>query len=431
VARETRCGAVMGQSKLFTATDMPQRDVQVKATLNAPVDDVWEIVGDFCGRWHPALASISAEEDGEVRRFTVQGEDTIYRERLLCRNDAQHQMSYTHVEGIRDCENYQASITLSSSNDQQCLIDWQASVTANEPRLDEIAEGTRLVFETGIAALQSMLPQRQYITTFPQLSLLVAGKPGQTACIFLHGIGGNSTNWSRQLPVAARHMRAAALDFRGYGGSELGLTQSSVDDYCADILRVLDHLNAQKAVLCGLSYGSWIATSFAMRHADKLAGLILSGGCTGMSEASLEESERFRMSREMPLDAGKTPRDFAGAVVGIIASPGASQDVRRRLFDSMAAIPTATYRDALRNFTNPPEKFDFSKLTMPVLLITGELDRLATPQEIGQVADRIRAAAQNRNVQFEILPEAGHVCNVEQPTSCNALLDIFLAGMAP
>ena len=58
-----------------------------------------------------------------------------------------------------------------------------------------------------------------------------------------------------------------------------------MDGYCADILRVAKVLGARRLVLVGLSYGAWIATSFAMRHSDTLAGLVLSGGCTGMSEA--------------------------------------------------------------------------------------------------------------------------------------------------
>ena len=65
-----------------------------------------------------------------------------------------------------------------------------------------------------------------------------------------------------------------------------------------------------------------------MRHRDKLAGLILSGGCTGMSEAGPEEREAFRLSREVPLDAGQTPKDFAPAVVNIIAGPNASDRCR-------------------------------------------------------------------------------------------------------
>jgi pimeloyl-ACP methyl ester carboxylesterase len=225
-------------------------------------------------------------------------------------------------------------------------------------------------------------------------------------------------------------MPAAALDLRGYGDSRLGPQQSTVDDYTADILRVADRLGAERLVLVGLSYGSWIATSFAMRHPGMLAGLVLSGGCTGMSEAGPEEREAFRVSREVRLNAGQTPADFAPAVVQVLAGPEAGESTRQQLYDSMAAIPAATYRDALTCFTNPPERFDFARLTMPVLLMTGEHDRLAPPAEIRAVARRIRNAVPRPDVRFEVIPGAGHVCNLEQPEAYNRHLRDFLGRLA-
>ena len=255
------------------------------------------------------------------------------------------------------------------------------------------------------------------------------GQPAVDAsrlCLFLHGIGGGRTNWNDQLGLVGSVMRAAALDLRGYGDSTLGPRQSTVDDYCADILRVAEKLGAKRLVLVGLSYGSWIATSFAMRHPDMLDALILSGGCTGMSEAGPDEREAFRVSREVPLNAGQVPADFAPAVVKVLARPGASDATRQRLFDSMAAIPAATYRDALICFTNPLERFDFSRLTMPVLMMTGEHDRLAPPAEIRGVAGRIWDATQRPDVRFEVISDAGHVCNVEQPGAYSRpLLDLL------
>ena len=248
-------------------------------------------------------------------------------------------------------------------------------------------------------------------------------------CLFLHGIGGGRANWLAQLQAAGSVMRSAALDLRGYGDSTLGPQQSSVDDYCADILRVADRLGAKRLVLVGLSYGSWIATSFAMRHGAMLDGLVLSGGCTGMSEAGPDEREAFRVSREVPLDAGQVPADFAPAVVRVLAGPGADEATRQALQASMAAIPAATYRDALRCFTNPLERFDFARLTMPVLMMTGEHDRLAPPAEIRGVAGRIWDAAPRPDLRFEVIAGAGHVCNVEQPGVYNRHLLDFLARL--
>ena len=166
-----------------------------------------------------------------------------------------------------------------------------------------------------------------------------------------------------------------------------------------------------------------------MRYPEKLVGLVLSGGCTGMSEAGPEEREAFRVSREVPLNAGQTPADFAPAVVKVLAGPNASEAVKAELLASMAAIPAATYRDALVCFTNPRERFDFARLNMPVLMMTGEHDRLAPPSEIRGVAERILAQPKHPDVRYETIADAGHVCNVEQPEAYSRVLLEFLVRL--
>ena len=408
---------------------------------------VWAVAGDFCGAWHPAIAEIRAGRDARgalIRAFTAKGEETLYRERLVYRSDSDRVLAYTHLEGISGCESYLARLSVSADGNGGSRIEWSARLTAEDERAEAIAAGTKAIFEMGIEVLERVegrilqnvgieteggIPNLEaiFIAGIPCLALTATPpKPGPLV-LFLHGIGGGRSNWLPQLSAAAPVGRAASLDLRGYGDSALGPSQSTVEDYCADILRVADSLGATSLILCGLSYGSWIATSFAMRHPEKLAGLVLSGGCTGMSEAGVEERGAFRRSREVPLDQGRTPADFAPGVVNVLAGPDAGEDVRRELFASMAAIPAATYRDALNCFTHPTERFDFSRLTMPVLMMTGEFDRLAPPAEIRGVATRIAETAPRAYVRFEVIAGAGHVCNVERPDAYNAVLGEFLA----
>lgn len=429
---------------------MAHREVLVSGTLAASPDRVWSTLSDFCGAWHPAIAEIRAERDrrgAPIRAFRAHGEDTLYRERLTYLSHSDRVLRYTHLEGISGAETYDAEIRIAPAPAGGTQLEWRASMQAGEERIDAIADGTRAIFEMGLAALGTMetapvpapapaptapVPTETItVPGTPPLSLLATPPRSGPLLLFLHGIGGAASNWQRQLAVTGSRIRSAALDLRGYGGSSLGDSQSTVDDYCADILRVADRLGAERLVLAGLSYGSWIATSFAMRHADRLDGLMLSGGCTGMSEAGADERDAFRKAREVPLDAGRTPADFAPDVVKILAGPHADDETRAQLIASMAAIPPATYRDALRCFTNPPERFDFSRLTMPVLLMTGEHDRLASPAEIRTVADRIASRASGSYVRFETIAGAGHVCNVEKPAEYNDLLCGFLSEVLP
>ncbi len=425
---------------------MARDTVQVTGRVAADPAAVWAVLRDFAGLWHPWMETIREERDPRgalIRAFTVKGEDTLYREQLTWFSDSDRVLGYTHLEGITGCEAYDARVTISAGSEGGSVVSWSAVVRAPSSRLGPICEGTKAVFEAGIAALEGLAqapkarmdrfeatplpePQTRQIDDLPRLALTTAGGPGRRLCLFLHGIGGNRDNWNLQLAAASGVMPAATLDLRGYGGSTLGARQSTVDDYCDDILRVMQVLGAERLVLVGLSYGSWIATSFAMRHPDLLDGLVLSGGCTGMSEAGPDEREAFRISREVPMNAGQTPRDFAPAVVKVLAGPNATEDTKKRLYDSMATIPAQTYRDALVCFTNPLEKFDFAKLTMPVLMMTGEHDRLAPPTEIRSVAGRIWDSAPHPDVRFEVIADAGHVCNVEQPGAYNRLLLDFL-----
>ncbi|MGL4235848.1 alpha/beta fold hydrolase [Tabrizicola sp.] len=427
---------------------MGREVVQVQGRVPAAPDAVWSVVRDFCGAWHPWVIGIREERGPQgalVRAFTVEGEDAVYREQLTYFSDSDRVLGYTHLEGIADCEAYDARITVSPSEAGGSVVSWTATVRAPAARLGPICQGTKAVFEAGIAALAEVsegpegahpaLPPPVPVETLifddlPCLALTVTPDRGDDRlCLFLHGIGGGRGNWLPQLGAAGNLMRSAALDLRGYGDSTLGLRQSTVDDYCADILRVAEKLRAKRLVLVGLSYGSWVATSFAMRHPGMLAGLVLSGGCTGMSEAVPDKREAFRVSREVPLNAGQVPADFAPAVVKVLAGPEASADILKKLFDSMAAIPATTYRDALACFTNPLERFDFAKLTMPVLMMTGEHDRLAPPAEIRGVAGRMWDAAPRPDVRFEVIRGAGHVCNVEKPEAYSRHLLGFLSRL--
>ncbi|MCZ8152648.1 MAG: alpha/beta fold hydrolase [Rhodobacteraceae bacterium] len=427
---------------------MPREGVYVHGALPAEAGAVWALLRDFAGAWHPWIDTIRAERDAQghlIRSFTVKGEATLYREQRTYLSDSDRTLAYTHLSGIAGCEAYDARVTVTPSEAGGCTVTWTAQILAPQPRLHAICDGTRAVFEAGIAALAKagrvpstppdpphpLIPiEERVIDDLPRLALSVTPDLGQDRlCLFLHGIGGGRRNWRAQLSAAGQHIRAAALDLRGYGDSTLGPRGSTVADYCADILRVMEVLGARRLVLVGLSYGSWIATSFAMRHPELLDGLVLSGGCTGMSEAGPEEREAFRLSREVPLNAGQVPADFAPAVVKVLASPGATDAVRAELLASMSAIPAPTYRDALLCFTNPRERFDFARLTMPVLMMTGEHDRLAPPAEIRAVAGRIWDSARRPDVRFEVIEDAGHVCNLEQPAAYSRHLTDFLAGL--
>ncbi len=426
---------------------MAVETVKCTGLTSASPDAVWAIVQDFTRPWHPDIDWMKAETGpkGETRRrFAAGGEDKSYLEQLTYFSHSDKVMLYAVLEGMDGLKTYNARLHVGVGSDGGSVLTWQAEIEAAADRLSAIATGTRQIFKTGLATLADLKktpptpgksPGRQVklqsrmLGKSPCLVISVAPaglKRTDILCLFLHGIGGQRGNWDAQLAEIGALVPAVSVDLRGYGDSMLGHEPSSVDAYCQDILAVADAFKARKIILCGLSYGSWLATGFAMRHSDRLAGLVLAGGCTGMSEADPDAREAFRQSREIPLDAGQVPADFAPDVVRIIAGPNASEKVRAEMFASMAAISVETYRDALSCFTNPPEQFDFTRITCPVLLMTGEHDTLAPPDEIREVSQRMHEARQYSDIQFEVISGAGHICNLEQPDLFNTHMRRFV-----
>ena len=140
---------------------MGREVVQVQGHVPAAPDAVWSVVREFCGTWHPWLKTIREERGPQgalVRAFTVAGEDALYREQRTYFSDSDRVLGYTHLEGIRDCEAYDARLTISVSEAGGSVVGWTATVRAPAARLGAICEGTKAVFEAGIAALAGGLP---------------------------------------------------------------------------------------------------------------------------------------------------------------------------------------------------------------------------------------------------------------------------------
>jgi pimeloyl-ACP methyl ester carboxylesterase/AcrR family transcriptional regulator len=432
---------------------MTQATVHCLRKIPVDPDRLWGVLGTFDLSWHPFVEScdLVRSAQGALLRSFNDSEGQTYEERRTYLSDTDRVLNYELDSGIDGIQSYAARVEITRDGDGS-RITWHADIAAGAARIDAIAEGTRAIFETAFDALEANAtsasakrptlgaavdePVQTTLEGVPTLGVRASSKADDatdTLVLFLHGIGGNATNWDSQLRALGADYHVAALDLRGYGHSTLGFAQSTIDDYCEDILRVLEARGASQLVLAGLSYGSWIATSFAMRHSEFLTGLILAGGCTGMSEADPRERENFRIAREVPLNAGQTPADFATAVVEVIAGPAASAAQRDDLHQSMASIPAETYRDALNCFCNPLETFDFSRVDCPVLMFTGEHDKLAPPVEIRRVSERIaeerRATGKTADVHFEVISDAGHVCNLEATDNTNALIHRFLSRL--
>ena len=249
----------------------------------------------------------------------------------------------------------------------------------------------------------------------PALALDLAG-PSDGAgglVLFMHGIGGNRTNWRRQLPAFAPHFACAAWDARGYGASDDYEGPLAFDDFVGDVLRVLDHFGAERAHLLGLSMGGRIAMRTALLHPDRVATLTLVDTHEGFAAFSPEQRQAFVDSRRAPLLAGKQPRDIADAVARSLMGPHATDEHLQELVASIAALHKDSYIKSLQATVDQVEVGDIRQITAPAHFIVGADDPLTPP------AMHVEMAAKMGGAPVSLLPRAGHLSNIENADGFN------------
>jgi pimeloyl-ACP methyl ester carboxylesterase len=102
--------------------------------------------------------------------------------------------------------------------------------------------------------------------------------------VFLHGSGCDSTDWDTVFPELPSDRTTIRMDFRGHGQSDVPDGAFAVGDLGDDILVLLDHLSAARAILVGHSLGGMVALDLA-RRSDRVAGLVLLEGWTSLEAA--------------------------------------------------------------------------------------------------------------------------------------------------
>jgi 3-oxoadipate enol-lactonase len=236
----------------------------------------------------------------------------------------------------------------------------------------------------------------------------VAG--GGPLVVFLHGIGGNRAHWTAQLHFFAQRFRAAAWDARGYGDSDDYAGALQFEDFGADLLRVLDHLQEKKAHVVGLSMGGRIARSFGLKHPERVHTLTLANTSPGFDALSAEEVLKFVAERRE-----RTPESMR-RLLGSRARPGAYQ----ALLASFKALRNESYLKTLEASVAQDRAAPLEKLSVPTLIITGDEDRVYPLELTRRMASRIPGA------ELVVLEGCGHLSNLEQPEQFNAALHDFL-----
>ena len=144
--------------------------------------------------------------------------------------------------------------------------------------------------------------------------------------VFLHGIGGNRTNWHGQLDRFGDRFCVVSWDARGYGASDDSPQTLTFSDYADDLVCLLDHLQATHAHLVGLSMGGMIIQDFYGRYPGRVATLTLVDTSSGFGSLPEEAKRDFLEQHRLRRGSG----DRAVKQMNSHAASGANQARQRQ-----------------------------------------------------------------------------------------------------
>ena len=238
--------------------------------------------------------------------------------------------------------------------------------------------------------------------------------------VFLHGIGGNRTNWAEQLRHFGSEGMALAFDFRGYGDSADPGEDLVFADFVDDVLRVVDHYHLGKIDLVGLSMGGLVAQAFYARHPERVRSMVLVACRPGSAPvAPGEAGAAFVEDRMRPLLAGG-PAALADSLAVKLIGSKAPTAAQAQIRASLLALRPDAYLRTLKARVAAEPFLDLGAVAIPVLVIAGEDDKVAPPAQMKALAAAIPAS------RLAIVSGAGHLLNIEQPERFNDLVSNFL-----
>lgn len=226
----------------------------------------------------------------------------------------------------------------------------------------------------------------------------IAGPQDAPAMVLLHGGAFNRKMWLPQMSALSDTFRLIAPDLPGHGarGNESFSFASAVDT----VSEVIGKEANGAAIVVGLSLGGYTAMAHAERHPEQVRGMVLSG-CSVNYRGFLQTAARLNalviklLSQERfeNAQAKRLHANYSADVVQAILAEGVYKHSAAQV---LLEVARTDFHAKLASYAGP------------VLILNAENDALNRSSETDAVAAAQRA-------RLEIIENAGHVCNLDQP----------------
>ena len=238
------------------------------------------------------------------------------------------------------------------------------------------------------------------------------------ALLVLHGAEANRHSFDALTLHLSDHFTVISYDQRDCGETQAPDKPATLTDLADDAHALICELGFSRVHVFGSSFGGRVAQALAAQHPERVDRLVL--GSTWPLPHSLKELNPQGTARLQALRSGlpDTAQELAGL---FFPEPFLQQrpELRHIFKDVQAGHARSLRRQAT---VDSCLSIDWSLLTMPVLLMTGELDQIVPPPLTLGIAEQLLHA------QKVMLPGVGHATTLQAPDAVAAYLVRFLTA---
>ena len=238
--------------------------------------------------------------------------------------------------------------------------------------------------------------------------------------VLVHGATSDGRLWQPQLEALADHFTVVAWDEPGAGDSSDIPADFKLADYADALAALIEDLELGPAHVAGLSWGGTVALELYRRRPQLVATLIFMDSYAGWKGSLPDEEVRARVevTRQMLARSAEEPPPV---LPGLFAG-----DPPAEYLPLLADVSGAVRPESMRVQLSLMAETDLSDvlptIAVPTLLIWGELDA-RSPLAVAHEFERAIPGA-----RLVVIPDCGHVSNVEQPEQVNAAVRKFLSA---
>lgn len=252
--------------------------------------------------------------------------------------------------------------------------------------------------------------------------------PPSSVAVFVHAFPLGSGMWLNQLQACPPGWRFIAPSLRGFDATEEWVHPDgdvSVDDYADDVLGLLTGLGIERAAVVGLSLGGYVAFAMLRKAAARISALLLADT---RATADTEQAREARLAMLRRAAHDGPGAWLADEMIPKLLSPHTLQhrpEVASAVRQMIGRQTLQPVRGAIqRMLTRPDSTPDLVRITVPTAIVVGADDAMTPVAEARAMHQAIAGS------MLEIIPEAGHLSNLEQPTDFNGALSRLLARVA-